>query len=191
MGLQIPGVTANDQSLVLWSLNTTAMTIHWDTPTLQYLMEGNTSYPSSYDVIEIPNEGVWTYWIIQVAANSPPPAHPIHLHGHDFFVLGSASGATFDAATDTASLNFANPPRRDTSTLPTAGWLALAFMANNPGAWLMHCHIAWHISEGLGVQFIESPSSITFPDKTQFDNQCSAWKTFSQSMLYPQVDSGL
>lgn len=142
MGLQIPGVTANGQSLVLWALNTTAMTIHWDTPTLQYLYEGNTSYPSSYDVIEIPNEGVWTYWIIQVASGSPPPAHPIHLHGHDFFVLGSASGATFDAATDTASLNFVNPPRRDTSTLPTAGWLALAFMANNPGAWLMVSFIA-------------------------------------------------
>lgn len=134
-GLQIPGVTANGQSLVLWALNTTAMTVKWDTPTLQYTYTGNTSYPQSYDMIEIPTEGVWTYWIIQIASGSPPPSHPIHLHGHDFFVLGQQSGATFDAST--ANLNFANPPRRDTATLPSGGWLALAFMANNPGTWLM------------------------------------------------------
>jgi FtsP/CotA-like multicopper oxidase with cupredoxin domain len=134
-----PGVTANGQSLVLWHLNTTAMTVMWDDPTLQYLFDGNTSYPESYDMIEIPNEGVWTYWIIQIPANQPPPPHPIHLHGHDFFVLGSGTG-TFDASS--ATLNFANPPRRDTSTLPgggNGGWLVIAFQANNPGAWLMHC----------------------------------------------------
>lgn len=57
------------------------MTIHWDDPTLNYVMTGNTSYPQSYDVIQIPNEGVWTYWIIQVVTGSPPTPHPIHLHG--------------------------------------------------------------------------------------------------------------
>jgi hypothetical protein len=107
---------------------------------------------------------------------------------HDFFVLGSGAGV-FDSST--ASLNFANPPRRDTSILPGLGWLLIAFPANNPGIWLMHCHIAWHISEGLGVQFIEAKNSINMPDQTAFNSQCDSWRSYSKNMAYPQIDSGL
>ncbi|KAF4552671.1 Multicopper oxidase-like protein 1 [Elsinoe fawcettii] len=188
--------TTNGKNLVAWALNFTAMNIDWARPTLQYLFEGNTTFPKSYDVIEIPQEGVWTYWIVQTlqttlgpdAIAAPPPPHPIHLHGHDFFVLGSGPGQ-FDRST--AVLNFQNPPRRDTSTLPSRGWLALAFPANNPGAWLMHCHIAWHIGQGLGVQFLESKSQIQMPDQDQFTRTCGNWKKFQAGMPYPKYDSGL
>jgi hypothetical protein len=69
--------------------------------------------------------------------------------------------------------------------------LVLAFPANNPGAWLMHCHIAWHISEGLGVQFLEAKNSISLPDQGQFDQQCESWNKYSTHMAFPQIDSGL
>lgn len=187
-----------------------AMYIQWDHPTLQYVFDGNTTYPKNLDIIEIPDEGTWTYWVIQeITADVPPIPHPIHLHGHDFFVLGTGTG-TFDVSTNTADLNFETPPRRDTTILPASGWLVIAFPANNPGAWLMvravgclivyanqltkelqHCHIAWHISEGLGVQFLEAKDSITMPDQTEFDSQCSAWKTYAATMAWPQIDSGL
>lgn len=55
----------------------------------------------------------------------------------------------------------------------------------------MHCHIAWHISEGLGVQFLESPSTMTLPDAGQFEEQCSAWKAYEATMPYAKYDSGL
>jgi FtsP/CotA-like multicopper oxidase with cupredoxin domain len=113
------------------------MSIHWDRPTLGYVFNGSTAWPQEYDVIEIPNEGVWTYWVIQQVSGSPPITHPIHLHGHDFFVLGHQASSNFDASTMMNQLNFENPPRRDTATLPAAGWLVLAFEANNPGAWLV------------------------------------------------------
>jgi FtsP/CotA-like multicopper oxidase with cupredoxin domain len=184
------GVSINGENLVLWALNTTSMSVHWDNPTLQYVFDGNTSYPAELDVIEIPTEGTWTYWVIQEVTSAPAIPHPIHLHGHDFFVLGSGTGQ-FDASTQTSDLNFDTPPRRDTTTLPAGGWLVIAFSANNPGAWLMHCHIAWHISEGLGVQFLEAKDSITMPDQTQFESQCSNWKTYAATMLYPQIDSGI
>ena len=116
---------------------------------------------------------------------------PIHLHGHDFFVLGHQASSNFDASTMTDQLNFDNPPRRDTATLPASGWLVLAFNANNPGAWLMHCHIAWHISEGLGVQFLEAKNQIVLPDQGEFTQQCSSWKEYSAHMAFPQIDSGL
>lgn len=183
-----PGLTTNGQNFALWNLDTRAMMVNWDKPTAEYVFEGNTSYPDPYAVLEIPTEGTWTYWLIQMGQQNPPLPHPIHLHGHDFFVLGSGAGV-FDAST--AVLNFANPPRRDTSILPGLGWLLISFPANNPGIWLMHCHIAWHISEGLGVQFIEAKNSIVMPDKTAFNSQCDAWRSYSKNMLYPQIDSGL
>lgn len=204
-------LATNNQNLVYWTLNMSAMAIDWKAPTLQYVMENNGSFPGHYDVIEIPNEGIvshhfsrrekilkcrqWTYWIMQTLQSTvspteiaaPPPPHPIHLHGHDFFVLGSGSGEYSSNAT----LNFEDPTRRDTTTLPSSGWLAIAFLANNPGAWLMHCHIAWHISEGLGVQFLEAKNQIVMPDQTAFNTQCANWQQFASSAPYPQDDSGL
>lgn len=203
------GVTVNGENLLLWHLNTTSMSIHWDRPTLGYIFNGSTAWPQEYDVIEIPNEGVWTYWVIQQVSGSPPITHPIHLHGHDFFVLGHQSSSNFDASTMMSQLNFKNPPRRDTATLPASGWLVVAFEANNPGAWLvtyhtlsrdganfalsrlMHCHIAWHISEGLGVQFLEAKNQISLPDQAQFTQQCQNWKQYATHMAFPQIDSGL
>jgi FtsP/CotA-like multicopper oxidase with cupredoxin domain len=40
--------------------------------------------------------------------------------------------------------------------LPANGYLVIAFITGNPGAWLIHCHIAWYIGLGLGSQFLES-----------------------------------
>jgi hypothetical protein len=31
------------------------------------------------------------------------------------------------------------------------------------GAWLMHCHIAFHVAMGLGNQFLERQSEINLP----------------------------
>lgn len=47
-----------------------------------------------------------------------------------------------------AYFNFENPPRRDVVLLPETGYIAIAMRADNPGAWLIHCHIAWHSSGG-------------------------------------------
>ena len=55
----------------------------------------------------------------------------------------------------------------------------------------MHCHIAWHISEGFGVQFVESPSSINFPDKTQYDETCANWKAYAPTAYWKKDDSGV
>jgi hypothetical protein len=77
----------------------------------------------------------------------------IHLHGHDFAILEQAYKKDYNAST--ADLNFLNPPRRDVVLLPDQGYVVIAFKADNPGAWLVHCHIAFHISEGLGMQILE------------------------------------
>ncbi|KAF2005811.1 multicopper oxidase [Amniculicola lignicola CBS 123094] len=184
-------VATNGQNLVLWTINGTSMIVDPGKPTVRYVAEGNTSYPQSYNLIEIPSASTWTYWVIQQAAGAPPIAHPIHLHGHDAFVLGSGAG-TF-SATNIPSLKFTNPTRRDVAMIPGGGWLVIAYPTDNPGAWLMHCHIAFHVSMGLSVQFLEKKSQINLPAPNSiWYNTCQNWKNYQQNgPKYPQDDSGL
>ncbi|KAK5118803.1 hypothetical protein LTR62_000012 [Meristemomyces frigidus] len=188
LGLTKAQVAPNGDLTIVWSLDSGSIDVDWAKPTIEYLFEGNTSYPAAFNLLPTMQEGAWNYVVIQQSQQAPPVPHPFHLHGHDFFVLGQGTG-TFSAST--AALNFNNPPRRDTATVIGGGWLAMAFNSNNPGTWLMHCHIAWHVAEGLGLQFLESPAQITLPDRTQFEGQCSAWQSYYQTAYWDKDDSGI
>jgi len=120
-------------NVVVWTLNSSSMDVNWGKPVIQYVMDGNNTFPVTENLIELAFEGEWVYWIIQnvEAGQGPPPPHPIHLHGHDFYVLGSGTGAWDNSLAQ--NLTFTNPTRRDTATLPSFGWLALAFPTDNPG----------------------------------------------------------
>lgn len=133
------GVTGNQQNIVLWGINLTAIDVDWEKPILSYVQQGDTNYPKTENLIELKTGVDWNYWIIQQATTAPPVPHPIHLHGHDFYLLGQGRGA-FDNSS-IPSLTFKNPTRRDVAFLPNAGWMVIAFPTDNPGAWLMHCHI--------------------------------------------------
>jgi len=90
-------------------------------------------------------------------------------------------------------MNLINPPRRDVASLPGGGSLAIAFKLDNPGSWLMHCHIAWHASEGFAIQFIESESEITgtMTNTAAFTDSCNAWTSYTPTEAYTQDDSGI
>ena len=54
--------------------------------------------------------------------------HPMHLHGHKFWVLGTGSGPfPYSPVTNAPQsvINMHNPPYRDTVELPASGWAAL------------------------------------------------------------------
>ena len=55
----------------------------------------------------------------------------------------------------------------------------------------MHCHIAWHVAEGFGLQFLESPSQIVMPDRESYEKQCSDWGRYDADSYYKKDDSGL
>ncbi|KAG0628617.1 hypothetical protein M758_1G039900 [Ceratodon purpureus] len=80
--------------------------------------------------------------------------HPWHLHGHDFWVLGYGQGM-YDSTKDAASFNLIDPPVRNTAAVFPYGWVALRFVADNPGAWPFHCHIEPHFHMGMGTVFAE------------------------------------
>ena len=187
-------ITVAGELLFRWTLNSESLNIVWQTPTLQQSAAGNHSFPTVADVITLPNEGVWTFWCIQNQFFVP---HPMHLHGHDFAVLGQGTG-TFDSSM-IGQLNFENPARRDVAMLIANGWTVLAFKTDNPGAWLMHCHIAWHVGEGLALQFLEVPDKIPglYQDKVTsqaYLDTCSEWNSYYEgppAPAYEKDDSGL
>ncbi|KAJ9564295.1 hypothetical protein OSB04_000261 [Centaurea solstitialis] len=80
-------------------------------------------------------------------------SHPFHLHGFNFFVVGTGVG-NFNRSTDPAKYNLVDPPERNTVGVPTGGWAAIRFRADNPGVWFFHCHLELHTGWGLKTAFV-------------------------------------
>ncbi|PPR84876.1 hypothetical protein GOBAR_AA35834 [Gossypium barbadense] len=59
-------------------------------------------------------------------------SHPLHLHGFNFFVVGQGFG-NFDPVKDPAKFNLVDPMERNTAGVPAGGWIAIRFLADNPG----------------------------------------------------------
>jgi FtsP/CotA-like multicopper oxidase with cupredoxin domain len=113
---------------ILWTMNKTSFRTQWEYPTLLQVAEGNDTWTKKQRVIHLPEANKWTYMII----HSPfAQDHPMHLHGHDFWVLGSGYGE-FDSSNPN-SLTLVNAPRRDVAMMPASGYLVIAIKTNNPG----------------------------------------------------------
>ena len=74
-------------------------------------------------LIELVNDTMWP--------------HPIHLHGHVFRVVSRNGGPT------------AHREWRDTVLLEARQRAEIAFVADNPGAWMLHCHVLEHQATGM------------------------------------------
>ncbi|KAF9930604.1 hypothetical protein FBU30_000307 [Linnemannia zychae] len=92
-----------------------------------------------------------------VVNNLDEGAHPFHLHGYVFYVVGSGDGSYIPGR---SILNLENPLRRDTVTVPPYGYVVLRFVSDNPGIWAFHCHIEWHMAAGLMMQFLTMPNQV-------------------------------
>ncbi|XP_059667841.1 laccase-17-like [Cornus florida] len=80
-------------------------------------------------------------------------SHPLHLHGFNFFIVGQGFG-NYDPKNDPAKFNLVDPPERNTVGVPSGGWVAIRFLADNPGVWFMHCHLEVHTSWGLKMAWV-------------------------------------
>jgi len=68
--------------------------------------------------------------------NATPHSHPIHLHGFTFKVIQS----------DKRKIT---PYHTDTILLEKNERAQIAFVADNPGDWMYHCHVIEHMKTGL------------------------------------------
>ncbi|MEO6444110.1 MAG: multicopper oxidase family protein [Gemmatimonadaceae bacterium] len=73
-----------------------------------------------------------------------PMQHPIHLHGQRMLVVSRDGVRT------------SNMVWKDTALIPVGSTVDLLIDASNPGAWMLHCHIAEHLgSDMMGVMHVE------------------------------------
>jgi len=67
--------------------------------------------------------------------------HPIHLHGQRFLVL-AVNGVRNE-----------NLAWKDTALIPAGSTVDLLLDLSNPGRWMLHCHIAEHLTSGMMMGF--------------------------------------
>lgn len=65
--------------------------------------------------------------------------HPIHIHGHQFYVT----------AIDGNPIKTENWIRRNTINVASGEVYDIEFLANNPGIWPFHCHIPHHMTNNM------------------------------------------
>ena len=124
--------------------------------------------------------------------------HPIHMHGHNFAVLAMGY-ASFDSSTGRQGnanpdvkcsnilcskaawrdgkrppLNLVDPPVRDSVIVPAGGYVVVRFLSNNPGFWVVHCHLEMHMVEGMVMVMREAVGHLpklprNFPTCNMFD----------------------
>ena len=110
--------------------------------------------------------------VVEIVLNNHDPGkHPFHLHGHNFqaVVRGDDYAGDYDpqnffeGADDDGDYDFRNltmppvPMRRDTFLVRPNSHIVLRFRSDNPGIWLFHCHIEWHVDSGLIATMVEAP----------------------------------
>ncbi|KAH7881961.1 laccase [Phlebopus sp. FC_14] len=130
--------------------------VQYTSPTIPVLLQLLSGAVSPSDIA--PNGSVYALPRDKVIELSMPPddapgrPHPFHLHGHKFAVVRSASSTNY---------NLVNPVLRDTVNTGVAGDnVTIRFLTDNPGPWMLHCHIDWHLYTGMAVVFAEDPQDV-------------------------------
>ena len=73
-------------------------------------------------------------------ANLSMNSHPIHFHGHKFWVTGTDAGPIPQSAWTP----------ENTVNVPVGTTRDIEFVADNPGDWALHCHKSHHVMNQMG-----------------------------------------
>ena len=101
--------------------------------------------------------------VIEIVLNNEDDGkHPFHLHGHNFQVVyrSDEDAGPFSAADVDVGALPRTPMRRDTVVVQPNGNSVIRFRADNPGVWFFHCHIEWHMTQGLAATIVEAPEAL-------------------------------
>jgi hypothetical protein len=174
----------NSTGHYLWTLNSISYRADYNNPVLLLAEEGNNTFGPEVNV-----EDWGSYPSVRVVITNPTNhSHPMHLHGHNMFILQEGPG-TWDGSI----VNPHNPQRRDVQQLAANSYTVWQMNGNNPGVWPYHCHVVWHTSAGLYMNIMERPKDINNAQKLPMimAQTCTDWDTFSKSNYVDEIDSGL
>jgi iron transport multicopper oxidase len=107
-----------------------------------------------------------------VLNNFDTGSHPFHIHGHVAQIVAQgAPGTPTNQVVFNGTYTTLPPARRDVFMVYKNSYTIIRFKTGNPGVWLLHCHIEWHIEAGLVMTFVEDPiqlqqQNLTIPQNT-------------------------
>ena len=89
--------------------------------------------------------------IVRMKNNTRWP-HGMHVHGHHFIETARKPKTSFDFSIG-AAVESKAAPYRDTVLMDAGEEVDIAFVADNPGSWLLHCHMMEHMAGGMVTWF--------------------------------------
>ncbi|KAF2811471.1 uncharacterized protein BDZ99DRAFT_384451 [Mytilinidion resinicola] len=159
----------------VWTMNNSSFRGDYNDPILLDVKGGNMTFEPEWNVYNFGTNKTVRLVVYNYFAFGP---HPMHLHGHNFWVIAEGFG-TWDGHIT----NQANPSRRDVQLVhpaqdaDTPAYIVIQFEQDNPGVWPLHCHIAWHVSAGLYISVLERPDDIVkdMPIPDSMTEACRVW----------------
>lgn len=143
--------------------------------------------------------------IVQGNQGLPIYTHPIHMHGHTYFIAKIGypeynKDGTIKASNENLTVPSCGPAkwrdgipegisvnsttvRKDVIIIPAGGYVVIHFITDNPGYWFMHCHIDEHLNRGMAIAIGENPECASIPPRALYnetDQFCFSVKTFIQ-----------
>ncbi|KAI4732130.1 hypothetical protein E4T49_00226 [Aureobasidium sp. EXF-10728] len=181
----------NETDFNLWFVNNISFRGDYNNPVLLEAKLGNLDFPEEAHVMNFGSNKTVRLVVYNYFAFG---GHPMHMHGHNMYVLAEGFGEWDNKVT-----NPSNPQRRDTIWVQpakdkdTPAYIVLQIDQDNPGVWPFHCHIAWHVSAGLYVSILERPddikNSMNIPGVMA--QSCRDWSQWTGGVIVDQIDSGL
>ncbi|MGA8165053.1 MAG: copper oxidase [Waddliaceae bacterium] len=108
--------------------------------------------------------------------------HPIHLHGHEFHVIGTDGGWAPDKSVLIPQA---------TILVPVGAAKVIEFIADNPGDWLFHCHMTHHMMNQMGHDF-PNMLGVDVGDLDEKIRQLiPGYKTLGTTGMHDMTESGL
>jgi len=112
-----------------------------------------------------------------VAINGVCESHPMHMHGHKFWIHSYGTdlyiaekniwpdrndpGLRDSLMVYASSYAYYAPNRNVTNYQQPCGWTKLRMLADNPGLWMFHCHIGAHSFMGMNVLLKEGIDNLS------------------------------
>nr|CDJ79884.1 benzenediol:oxygen oxidoreductase [Coprinus comatus] len=113
--------------------------------------------------------------------------HPMHLHGHTFSVVKSAGKNN--------QPNYLTPVRRDVTATSQEvdDYITIRFTTDNPGPWLLHCHLNKHHESGMVVVFVADVDSVAEenPVPDAWNDLCPIYDALSDAEKEVKIVSSL
>ncbi|KAK7504004.1 hypothetical protein BaRGS_00004736 [Batillaria attramentaria] len=122
--------------------------------------------------------------IVFVVLDKDIEGHPMHLHGHSFYLLAMKENDKAESLDDMEELDrqgllprkLINPIVKDTIKIPPDYYAILRFRADNSGIWFFHCHMEDHLTQGKAF-VIQVGDNGDFPPLPDIFPRCGGWET--------------